>query len=125
MWIVSYSHNDNGPLEQNTVSTFGLRLLGIIQQLDFNILLIAQGHIRMIKFCQKANAHFKTLFILHVSPFSSQIHKINPYTNIKQNRLQNKFLKVSSFNIPMLEKREEKKAYNFYKVRNCWYHWPF
>ena len=42
-----------------------------------------QGHLRNGQILSYANAHFRTS---HINPVSSQINKISPYTNIKQNK---------------------------------------
>ena len=51
---------------------------GISKSLDLNILSTTQGHLRMIKLCHKQRHPY-------TNPSPSQVHRINPYINMKQN----------------------------------------
>ena len=75
----------------------------------------AQGPLRMIKLCHKQMHIFKLFIKSKVNPFSSKIHKINPYTNIKTKNKKQKnihtqapnthFGRVSPFNIALVKKQ--------------------
>ena len=65
---------------------------------------------------------WKLLSVNCANPFASQLHKVNPYTNIKQNihtqtPSYTNFRRVGSFNTALVSKA--------YKARTCWYCQPF
>ena len=87
-------------ISQNTTNSWHRSLSRCLLHLDFNVLSITQGHFRTIRLSKKNHGYFRTI-LMYVKPFlfDSEIHKINPYTNMKQNILQYALLSFSDTSV--------------------------